>query len=50
MQTVSWPGNVRQLRNAIERALILGSGKGEIEDPATDIFTTLKEILWSKVN
>jgi two-component system nitrogen regulation response regulator NtrX len=31
MQTVSWPGNVRQLKNAIERALILGSGKGEIE-------------------
>ena len=26
MQTMNWPGNVRQLRNVIERALILGDG------------------------
>jgi two-component system nitrogen regulation response regulator NtrX len=25
-----WPGNVRQLRNVIERILILGDGTGEI--------------------
>ena len=31
MQTMTWPGNVRQLRNMIERLLILGEGTGEIE-------------------
>lgn len=31
MQTMHWPGNVRQLRNVIERALILGDGQGPIE-------------------
>jgi len=31
MQTMHWPGNVRQLRNVIERALILGEGNGPIE-------------------
>lgn len=31
LQTMSWPGNVRQLRNVIERVLILGPDKGEIE-------------------
>lgn len=31
LQTMSWPGNVRQLRNVIERALILGDGNGRIE-------------------
>jgi len=30
LQTMSWPGNVRQLRNMIERVLILGEGAGEI--------------------
>ncbi|MBT9383840.1 sigma-54 dependent transcriptional regulator [Pseudooceanicola sp. CBS1P-1] len=30
MQTLAWPGNVRQLRNVIERILILGEGSGEI--------------------
>ncbi|MBY6165946.1 sigma-54 dependent transcriptional regulator [Pseudooceanicola nitratireducens] len=30
MQTMIWPGNVRQLRNVIERILILGDGTGEI--------------------
>src|SRR5690606_32153996 len=31
LQTMSWPGNVRQLRNIIERVLILGDGTGQIE-------------------
>ncbi len=30
LQTMSWPGNVRQLKNMMERALILGDGKGPI--------------------
>jgi two-component system nitrogen regulation response regulator NtrX len=31
MQTMSWPGNIRQLRNVIERVLILGEGAEPIE-------------------
>ena len=31
MQTMIWPGNVRQLKNLIERILILGEGSGPIE-------------------
>ena len=31
MQTMIWPGNVRQLRNLIERVLILGDGTGPIQ-------------------
>ncbi|MEM9843781.1 MAG: sigma-54 dependent transcriptional regulator [Pseudomonadota bacterium] len=31
LQTMRWPGNVRQLRNVIERLLILGDGNGSIE-------------------
>jgi two-component system nitrogen regulation response regulator NtrX len=31
MQTMAWPGNVRQLRNLVERVLILGDGTGPIE-------------------
>lgn len=31
MQTMLWPGNVRQLKNLIERVLILGDGSGPIE-------------------
>ena len=31
MQTMTWPGNVRQLKNLIERVLILGEGAGPIE-------------------
>ncbi|MCC5987696.1 MAG: sigma-54-dependent Fis family transcriptional regulator [Pararhodobacter sp.] len=31
LQAMSWPGNIRQLRNVIERALILGEGAGPIE-------------------
>ena len=39
MQTMPWPGNVRQLKNVIERVLILGDGAGPIEAgelPGTD--------------
>ncbi len=39
LQTMVWPGNVRQLRNVIERVLILGAEKGEItaaELPGTE--------------
>jgi two-component system nitrogen regulation response regulator NtrX len=31
LQTLHWPGNVRQLRNMLERALILGPDNGPIE-------------------
>jgi two-component system nitrogen regulation response regulator NtrX len=31
LQTMAWPGNVRQLRNVIERVLILGESGGMIE-------------------
>ena len=31
LQTMQWPGNVRQLRNVIERVLILGDSNGAIE-------------------
>lgn len=31
LQTMSWPGNIRQLRNMIERVLILGDGSAAIE-------------------
>ncbi|WP_299627398.1 sigma-54 dependent transcriptional regulator [uncultured Tateyamaria sp.] len=31
LQTMIWPGNVRQLKNMVERVLILGDGAGPIE-------------------
>lgn len=31
LQTLAWPGNVRQLRNMIERVLILGPDRGAIQ-------------------
>jgi two-component system nitrogen regulation response regulator NtrX len=31
LQTMAWPGNIRQLRNVIERVLILGDGAGPIQ-------------------
>jgi two-component system nitrogen regulation response regulator NtrX len=31
LQTMKWPGNVRQLKNVIERVLILGPVSGQIE-------------------
>jgi two-component system nitrogen regulation response regulator NtrX len=30
LQTMPWPGNVRQLKNVVERVLILGPDRGEI--------------------
>ncbi|MEM1373753.1 MAG: sigma-54 dependent transcriptional regulator [Pseudomonadota bacterium] len=39
LQTMVWPGNVRQLKNVIERVLILGQGTGPItagDLPASD--------------
>ena len=42
MQTMSWPGNIRQLRNVIERVLILGEGAEPIEPrdlPGQDVAT-----------
>jgi len=39
LQTMVWPGNVRQLKNVVERVLILGDGSGPIsasELPQTD--------------
>ena len=30
LQSRNWPGNIRQLRNVLERSLILGSQSGEI--------------------
>lgn len=31
LQTMQWPGNVRQLRNVIERVLILGDNSGPVD-------------------
>ncbi|SEW08644.1 two-component system, NtrC family, nitrogen regulation response regulator NtrX [Cognatiyoonia koreensis] len=39
LQTMLWPGNVRQLKNVVERVLILGESSGDIsakELPASD--------------
>ena len=39
LQTMLWPGNVRQLKNVVERVLILGENTGDIsakELPASD--------------
>ena len=48
LQTLPWPGNIRQLRNVIERILILGDGTGPIEtseipgnEPKPEADTTL---------
>ena len=30
LQTMSWPGNIRQLKNVVERVLILGPDQGDI--------------------
>jgi two-component system, NtrC family, response regulator AlgB len=42
LERYSWPGNIRELRNVIERATILATG-AEIE--ATDLPSTLGEVL-----
>ncbi len=31
LQTMPWPGNIRQLKNIMERVLILGPGSGDVE-------------------
>ncbi|WP_299191118.1 sigma-54 dependent transcriptional regulator [uncultured Litoreibacter sp.] len=31
LQTMPWPGNIRQLKNIMERVLILGPGSGDIQ-------------------
>ncbi|ARO14645.1 nitrogen assimilation regulatory protein NtrX [Ketogulonicigenium robustum] len=39
LQTMTWPGNIRQLRNVMERVLILGESSGDIaprEIPGSD--------------
>ncbi len=42
LEVMHWPGNIRQLRNTIERILILGNGKGPVQadelqaEPETD--------------
>jgi two-component system nitrogen regulation response regulator NtrX len=48
LQTLPWPGNIRQLRNVIERILILGDGNGPIDtseipgnEPKPEADTTL---------
>ena len=48
LQTLPWPGNIRQLRNVIERILILGDGTGPIDtseipgnEPKPEADTTL---------
>jgi two-component system nitrogen regulation response regulator NtrX len=43
LQSRNWPGNIRQLRNVLERSLILGSQSGEIS--ITELQT--KEIIKS---
>ncbi len=42
LQTMHWPGNVRQLKNVMERVLILGESRGDIaarELPSTEDHT-----------
>lgn len=46
LQTMGWPGNVRQLKNVIERVLILGPDDGEIlamELPSNEVSDTEDE-------
>ena len=44
LQGMSWPGNIRQLRNVIERALILGEGPSiEVRDLAAEAGATPEE-------
>lgn len=45
LQSMNWPGNIRQLRNVMERALILGDGHGAIEarDLASDTSAEAEE-------
>jgi two-component system nitrogen regulation response regulator NtrX len=42
MQTMRWPGNVRQLKNLLERILILGSSDSQIE--ASEISSSSSDV------
>lgn len=33
METYSWPGNLRELRNVLERAIVMDGGSGELDPP-----------------
>ena len=48
MQTMSWPGNIRQLRNAVEQVLILGPEKSPVE--ASELPESRQSDRISKVN
>ena len=48
MQTMSWPGNIRQLRNAVEQVLILGPEKSPVE--ASELPESRQNDRISKVN
>ncbi len=43
LQSFSWPGNVRQLRNEIRRLTLMGEGAVVIEDLAPEILSDAKE-------
>lgn len=52
LQTMPWPGNIRQLRNTIERCLILGPDTGKIESSEfpSDISTPTPENVGSLIS
>ncbi len=43
LQNMSWPGNIRQLKNTIERALILGTSKSVINPDDIFEFTEIEK-------
>ena len=54
LQTMSWPGNIRQLRNAVEQILILGPYNSEIDySESQDLNRSIKiimEIVFLRMN
>jgi NtrC-family two-component system response regulator AlgB len=44
MKRYNWPGNIRELRNVIERAVILSSGDKILPDDLTEIIKPDSEI------
>ncbi|MBT8339946.1 MAG: sigma 54-interacting transcriptional regulator [Desulfatitalea sp.] len=50
LQTYDWPGNIRELRNMVERAMIITKGNTlhiqlpEVSEPATHQFKTLDDL------